>query len=298
MQDSLFQPATNLQVKLEESLKKRFAGMGATLFTHRIVQVTTPAGRMVMRMAASGRPTSASGCTSLPTPKEQNSIGITPKRDGLYDIAMLSGVPTPQTHDVTTRGNTEADGHYYPHDLSNAAALSSVVSPQEGDAHRGGQAYRYLEKAHAVRMNDQVMLSGVPTPKASEAEKDSRTQDGAMNEVMRGKGPSLSATVGISAVTTPSARDWKDTTGMSESGVDPDGSTRSRLDQLPRQAQLAVSGQTAIGGTDATASTGQLDPAYSRWLMGLPPVFCDCAVTVTALRRPSRKRSSKALSSQ
>lgn len=97
----------------------------------------------------------------------------------------------------------------------------------------------------------------------------------------------------LAAVTTPSARDWKDSSGMSESGVDPDGSTRSRLDQLPRQAQLADSGQTATGGTDATASIGQLDPAYSRWLMGLPPEFCDCAVTAMRSTRGSRKRSSK-----
>jgi hypothetical protein len=34
---------------------------------------------------------------------------------------------------------------------------------------------------------------------------------------------------------TPSARDWKDTPGMAQTGIDPDGSTRSRLDQLPRQ---------------------------------------------------------------
>jgi len=40
---------------------------------------------------------------------------------------------------------------------------------------------------------------------------------------------------------TPSTRDWKDTPGMSETGVNPDGSERTRLDQLPRQAGLAAS---------------------------------------------------------
>lgn len=41
---------------------------------------------------------------------------------------------------------------------------------------------------------------------------------------------------------TPSSRDWKDTPGMATTGTNPDGSTRTRLDQLPRQAQLAGSG--------------------------------------------------------
>lgn len=37
----------------------------------------------------------------------------------------------------------------------------------------------------------------------------------------------------------PSSRDWKDTPGMSTTGTNPDGSERTRLDQLPRQAHLA-----------------------------------------------------------
>ena len=39
---------------------------------------------------------------------------------------------------------------------------------------------------------------------------------------------------------TPSARDWKDTPGMATTAVDPDGSTRSRVDQLPRQVAAAM----------------------------------------------------------
>ncbi len=38
---------------------------------------------------------------------------------------------------------------------------------------------------------------------------------------------------------TPSSRDWKDTPGMSTTGTNPDGTERTRLDQLPRVAQLA-----------------------------------------------------------
>ena len=44
---------------------------------------------------------------------------------------------------------------------------------------------------------------------------------------------------GCSGWPTCSARDWKDSEGMATEGVNPDGSTRKRLDMLPRVAQLA-----------------------------------------------------------
>jgi len=46
------------------------------------------------------------------------------------NAAMLAAWPTPQTHDVTERGNTEADHHYFPHDLSNAVKLAAWPTPQ------------------------------------------------------------------------------------------------------------------------------------------------------------------------
>lgn len=50
---------------------------------------------------------------------------------------------------------------------------------------------------------------------------------------------------------TASARDWKDSAGMATTATNPDGSTRTRLDQLPRQVQLA--GWPTTRSSDATA---------------------------------------------
>lgn len=100
---------------------------------------------------------------------------------------------------------------------------------------------------------------------------------------------------------TPSARDWKDSAGMSTSAED----GRTRLDQLPRQmtaawptpdaslggpdpltrktglstqtymagAGMAPSGPAPNGSSATTAKRGAPSPAFACWLMGWPDAF-------------------------
>lgn len=60
---------------------------------------------------------------------------------------------------------------------------------------------------------------------------------------------------------------------------------------LDGPARITADGQILTGSSAGMESGGQLNPAHSRWLMGYPPEWDDCAVTAMPSSRKQRPSS-------
>ena len=145
------------------------------------------------------------------------------------------------------------------------------------NAMEGGQTSRSGNRKGELLMGG---LVGWPTPIVGDTTGGPRPPDS-----RRGPAPGLQTAAHLASWPTTSTRDHK---GGYRGGRMRDG--KISTDTLDVAAQL-TSGQTVIGSLAEMENTGQLNPAHSRWLMGLPPEWDACAPTATPSSRKQRKHS-------
>jgi len=122
------------------------------------------------------------------------------------------------------------------------------------------------------------------TPTVADADKMTGSAPNVIRRMAAGRQIGVVGEATLTSWATPTSRDHKDTGDLSQSMTRRDGKERNGT--VPRQAHGTISS----GSPAETAKPGQLNPAFSLWLMGYPTVWAHCAARVTRLSRKSRRR--------
>lgn len=221
-----------LSRSLESRLRQKTDLLGSTLYRLIWKDRVTPSGRRIPALRASARPTSAKGSTGWPTPDTQSRDGKQVRRAAHGRHAMSL------------------------HHTADLAGWMTLKLPSGG-----GQEERLTEGGGLRKLEDQTALCGWSAPTAPVV---TSGHEAGNNRYV------TSVVKNLKGWARPAQRDHKDTPGMAEKGTNPDGTERVRLDQLPRQANLAGWNTTRAtdgthGGPGQTGGALPADAAMAGW---------------------------------
>jgi len=268
---SISSASAALQSSLESRLRARLSTLGSTLYKLTWKPWVTPSGRSRSRLRASALRTSATERTGWPTPNTPSggpNVKSSAKHTGGMDLdgaATLAAWNTPRATDGSNGGPNQAGGA-----LPADAALAGWPTTTTRDWKDGGNPD--VNVPLNALLGRVCWLAGWSTPTVAERE----------------RSPEIIAKL---------AKKRLETQGQTTVPL-----YVTEQAQLVGPARLTASGELLTGSCAVPSQDtrqdggGQLSPAHSRWLMGLPPEWDDCAAMAMQSMPKRQRRSSKPIS--